>query len=108
MTSDQNHHHHPGGHPRHSHSHGGIDPSIVTSERGIWAVKWSFILLLLTASLQIVVVVLSNSVALLADTIHNLGDAATAIPLGIAFTFARLKPSKRFTYGYGRVEDLAG
>jgi cation diffusion facilitator family transporter len=47
-------------------------------------------------------------VALLADTIHNFGDAATAIPLWIAFTLARRKPSKRFTYGYGRVEDLAG
>ncbi len=46
--------------------------------------------------------------ALLADTIHNFGDAATAIPLWIAFTLARKKPSKRFTYGYGRVEDLAG
>ncbi|CAI8022916.1 Probable cation efflux system protein Rv2025c [Geodia barretti] len=54
------------------------------------------------------VVVISGSVALLADTIHNFGDAATAIPLWIAFSFARLKPSKRFTYGYGRVEDLAG
>ncbi|MFQ6116650.1 MAG: cation diffusion facilitator family transporter, partial [Candidatus Bipolaricaulia bacterium] len=47
-------------------------------------------------------------VALLADTIHNFGDAATAIPLWMAFTLARLKPSRRFTYGYGRVEDLAG
>ena len=46
--------------------------------------------------------------ALLADTIHNFGDAATAIPLWIAFRLARLKPTKRFTYGYGRVEDLAG
>jgi cation diffusion facilitator family transporter len=47
-------------------------------------------------------------VALLADTIHNFGDAATAIPLWVAFTLARRKPSPRFTYGYGRVEDLAG
>jgi cation diffusion facilitator family transporter len=51
---------------------------------------------------------ISGSVALLADTIHNFGDAATAIPLWIAFTLARKKPSKRFTYGFGRVEDLAG
>jgi cation diffusion facilitator family transporter len=51
---------------------------------------------------------LSGSVALLADTIHNLGDAATALPLWIAFRLARRKPTKRFTYGYGRVEDLAG
>ena len=95
-------------HDQHAHSHGVVDPSIATSERGIWAIKWSFIVLFVTAILQIVVVLLSNSIALLADTIHNFGDAATAIPLGIAFAYARLKPSKRFTYGYGRVEDLAG
>ena len=46
--------------------------------------------------------------SLLADTIHNFGDAATAIPLGVAFLFARKRPNKRFTFGYGRVEDLAG
>ena len=51
---------------------------------------------------------LSGSVALLADTIHNVGDAGTAIPLWIAFALARRRPSPRFTYGYGRVEDLAG
>src|SRR3989338_6107701 len=92
----------------HAHSHGVIDPSIVTHERGLWAVKWSFIMLMITAVLQLVIVIVSNSVGLLADTIHNFGDAATAIPLGIAFLFARLKPTKRFTYGYGRAEDLAG
>ncbi len=54
------------------------------------------------------VVFVSGSIGLLADTIHNFGDAATAIPLGIAFLFARLKPTKRFPFGYGRVEDLAG
>ncbi|MBI3252832.1 MAG: cation transporter [Candidatus Omnitrophica bacterium] len=92
----------------HSHAHGVIDPSIITHERGLWAVKWSFVVLTATAFLQLVIVVASNSVALLADTIHNFGDAATAIPLGIAFLFAGRKPSKRFTYGYGRIEDLAG
>jgi cation diffusion facilitator family transporter len=92
----------------HGHTHGGINPSILTSERGIWAVKWSFLGLLVTALLQAIVVVVSGSVALLADTIHNLGDACTAIPLAIAFVLARRNPSKRFTYGYGRVEDLAG
>lgn len=55
-----------------------------------------------TALCQVVVVAISGSVALLADTIHNFGDAATAIPLGIAFLFARRKPSRRFTFGYGR------
>lgn len=97
------HHNH-----RHSHAHSVVDPSITTSQRGMWAIKWAFIGLLVTAILQIFVVLISNSVALLADTIHNFGDAITAIPLGIAFAYARLKPSKRFTYGYGRVEDLAG
>src|SRR3989338_8465934 len=92
----------------HAHSHGVINPSIITHERGLWAVKWSFAALMVTALLQLVIVIASNSIALLADTIHNFGDAATAIPLGVAFLFARLKPTKRFTYGYGRVEDLAG
>src|SRR3989338_4934491 len=92
----------------HAHSHGVIDPSIITHERGLWAVKWSFIWLMVTALFQVIVVVASKSVALFADTIHNFADASTAIPLGIAFVFARFKPTKRFTYGYGRVEDLAG
>lgn len=92
----------------HGHTHGVIDPTIATTARGIWAIKWSFVGLMITAVLQIGVVYLSSSVALLADTIHNFGDAATAIPLWIAFAFARLKPTKRFPSGYGRVEDLAG
>jgi cation diffusion facilitator family transporter len=98
-------HNHDG---KHSHSHGIIDPSITTSDRGLWAVKWSFVGLAVTAALQLAVVFVSGSVALLADTIHNFGDAATAIPLAIAFWFARKRPSKRFSFGYGRVEDLAG
>jgi cation diffusion facilitator family transporter len=93
----------PGG-----HTHGVMDPTIATTARGIWAIKWSFALLALTAAMQLAVVVVSGSVALLADTVHNIGDAATAIPLWIAFVFARRKPSPRFTYGLGRVEDLAG
>lgn len=94
--------------PGHGHAHGLVDPSIATTARGIWALKWSFAGLLVTALLQVFVVWLSGSVALLADTIHNFGDAATAIPLWIAFAFARLRPTRRFPYGYGRVEDLAG
>jgi cation diffusion facilitator family transporter len=92
----------------HAHTHGVIDPTIFTTQRGIWAIKWSFFGLLATALIQVVIVVYSGSVALFADTIHNFGDAATAIPLWIAFMLARRIPSKRFTYGYGRVEDLAG
>ncbi|MDQ3666801.1 MAG: cation diffusion facilitator family transporter [Acidobacteriota bacterium] len=92
----------------HGYTHGAIDPSILTSERGIWALKWSFIWLFITAILQAVVVWYTGSVALLADTIHNFSDATTAIPLWIAFAIGLWKPTKRFTYGLGRVEDLAG
>lgn len=97
---------HADGHP--GHTHGIVDPTIASTERGIWALKWSFVILAITAALQCVVVVMSGSVALLADTIHNVADAATAIPLWIAFLLARRKPSRRFTYGFGRFEDLAG
>jgi cation diffusion facilitator family transporter len=92
----------------HSHTHGVVDPSILTTERGIWAVKWSFAGLFITAFIQVIIVYYSGSIALLADTIHNFGDALTAIPLLFAFILARWKPTNRFTYGYGRVEDLAG
>ena len=92
----------------HGHTHGTIDPSISSSDRGIWAIKWSFLILAVTSVLQLAVALATGSVALLADTIHNIGDAATAIPLWVAFRLARRKPSERFTYGYGRVEDLAG
>ena len=85
-----------------------VDPSIATSERGMWAVKWSFLGLFVTALLQVVVVALSGSVALLSDTIHNFGDALTAVPLWVAFALSCLGASRRFPFGYGRVEDLAG
>lgn len=92
----------------HGHIHGVVDPSATTTARGIWAIKWSFAGLMATAFLQAVIVWLSGSVALLADTIHNFGDASTAIPLWIAFMLTRLRPTKRFPSGYGRAEDLAG
>ncbi len=104
-------HHHPHATPHaygRGHAHGLVDPSIATAARGIWALKRSFAGLMATALLQVIVVWLSGSVALLADTIHNFGDAATAIPLWIAFAFARVRPTRRSPYGYGRVEDLAG
>jgi cation diffusion facilitator family transporter len=97
-----------GHHREHNHTHGTIDPALLTTERGIWAVKWSLIGLAATAIFQAIIVFFSGSVALLADTIHNVADAATAIPLWIAFTLTRRQPSRRFTYGYGRVEDVAG
>jgi cation diffusion facilitator family transporter len=94
--------------PKHQHHHGLVEPTIVSTSRGLWAVKWSFVGLMLTALPQALVVVVSGSVALLADTIHNFADAATAIPLAIAFWLSQRGATRRFTYGLGRVEDLAG
>ncbi|MER9355617.1 cation diffusion facilitator family transporter [Mesorhizobium sp. M0514] len=107
-SHDHSGHGHGHDHSSHGHTHGVIDATIATTDRGIWAIKWSCVILAVTALLQIGVVVLSGSVALLADTIHNVGDATTAVPLWIAFILARRKPTKTFTYGLGRVEDLAG
>ena len=92
----------------HSHTHGKVDPSTIATSKGLRVLKWSFIGMMITAVLQFIIVFMSGSVALLADTIHNFGDAATAIPLAIAFILARRKPSKSFSYGYGKVEDIAG
>ena len=92
----------------HGHTHGVMDATIATTGRGIWAIKWSFVILAITAVLQLAVVAISASVALLADTVHNIGDAATAIPLWVAFVLARRKPNATFNYGYGKVEDIAG
>ncbi|HWQ44317.1 MAG TPA: cation transporter [Methanosarcina barkeri] len=72
----------------------------------VYAVKWFFDGLIATAFFQILVFWVSGSVSLLADTIHNFRDAATLIPLDFAFLLSRKKPSKRFTYGYGRAKDL--
>lgn len=85
-----------------------IDAAMESNERGIWALKISLIGLSITALFQVVVVYFSGSVALLADTIHNFADAATSIPLWIAFAFARRGANRRFTYGYGKTEDVAG
>lgn len=93
------------------HDHGyqtaALDAALAT-DRGLWAVKVSLIALLATAAFQVVIVFISGSVALLADTIHNFSDALTAIPLGIAFTLSRRVRNSRYTYGYGRAEDIAG
>lgn len=91
----------------HGHQQAALDPNLAT-ERGIWALKVSLIGLLATAIFQVVIVAISGSVALLADTIHNFSDALTAIPLGLAFWLSRRARNKRYTYGYGRAEDLAG
>src|SRR4029077_19332675 len=70
-------------------------------------VRVSLVALAVTAALEGVVVALSGSVALLGDTLHNLADSLTAVPLWIAFALGRRAPSSRYTYGYGRAEDLA-
>lgn len=93
------------------HSHdaaNSLDSTLEASERGIRAVKLSFAALMVTALIQVVVVVVTGSVALLADTIHNFSDALTAIPLFLAFRLSRRPANRRYTYGYRRAEDLAG
>jgi len=93
------------------HSHdaqlAALDAALAT-KRGIRAVKISFIALLVTAAFQVAIVFISGSVALLADTIHNFSDALTAIPLGLAFWLSRRAQDRRYTYGFGRAEDIAG
>ena len=93
----------------HSHDvHEKVDDAMESNERGIWALKISLLGLGATALFQVIIVFLSGSTALLADTIHNFGDAVTAIPLWLAFALQRRERSRRFTYGYGRTEDIAG
>jgi cation diffusion facilitator family transporter len=91
------HHDHDHGHG-HGHSHGLVARSIVSSRAGLRAVSWSLLVLLITAALQTAVFVLTSSVALLADLIHNFGDALTAVPLGIAFVMRSFMAEKRAGY----------
>ncbi|AJE39593.1 cation diffusion facilitator family transporter [Streptomyces nodosus] len=106
--------HRPLGRLRHlltPHSHetaGRVDPTLESSARGLRALWVSLAVLGVTALAQAAVVVVSGSVALLGDTVHNTADALTAVPLGIAFVLGRRAATRRFTYGYGRAEDLAG
>ncbi|MGH3484384.1 MAG: cation diffusion facilitator family transporter [Nocardioidaceae bacterium] len=93
----------------HSHSHSHVaDDGLAASAEGIRAVKVSLVVLGVTALLQLGVTAASGSVALLADSVHNLGDALTALPLWVAFVVGRRSATRRYTYGYGRAEDLAG
>jgi cation diffusion facilitator family transporter len=85
-----------------------VDSALETSGRGLRALSVSVAGLGLTAAVQAVIVGVTGSVALLGDTLHNVADALTAVPLGIAFLLARRAPNRRYTYGYGRAEDLAG
>ena len=93
----------------HSHDHGTrTDEALEASAEGMRALKISLAALAFTAAAQAVAVALSGSVALLGDTLHNAADALTAVPLGVAFMLGRRKPTRSYTYGYGRAEDLAG
>lgn len=93
------------------HSHDAadsVDDTLESTAAGIRTIKISLLVLGLTALIQIVIVVMSGSVALAADTIHNFADALTAVPLWIAFALGAKPATRRYTYGFGRVEDLAG
>jgi cation diffusion facilitator family transporter len=97
------------GHGGHSHDHShSVDDALRDSAAGIRAVKISLVVLGITAVAQLAVVAWSGSVALFADTVHNFSDALTAVPLWIAFSISRRAATRRYTYGFGRVEDLAG
>jgi cation diffusion facilitator family transporter len=133
MSGPHHHHHHHHDHDHHhdhphdhSHSHGiwgavrgvfaphshdaadSLDSALESSAAGIRAVKISLLVLGLTTVVQIAIVVASGSVALAADTIHNFSDALTAVPLWIAFALGTKAATRRYTYGFGRVEDVAG
>jgi cation diffusion facilitator family transporter len=120
-------HDHDHGHGHHHDRHGGLlgalrsmvaphshdakdslDQALEGSRDGIRAVAISLVILLLTAGIQAIVVITSGSVALLGDTLHNAADALTAVPLWLAFRLGRRAPTSRFTYGYGKAEDVAG
>ncbi|MFG3201406.1 cation diffusion facilitator family transporter [Streptomyces sp. NPDC048192] len=93
------------------HSHDSadkLDPAMEASAHGMRALWVSLAVLGATALAQAAVVAVSGSVALLGDSVHNAADALTAVPLGIAFLLGRRAATRRFTYGYGRAEDLAG
>jgi cation diffusion facilitator family transporter len=92
----------------HSHDHAESIDAATADRDGMRALAVSLAGLGVTAVLQAGVVAVSGSVALLADTVHNLSDALTALPLGVAFWLGRRPPDRRYTYGYGRAEDLAG
>lgn len=129
MAPEHDHH----GHGRHGHRYGGssrltrlwapirhtftphshdsadrFDSALETSKQGVRTLLLSFIALFITALAQLAVVLVTGSVALLSDTIHNFADALTALPVGIAFILGRRVATRRFTYGLGRAEDLAG
>lgn len=94
----------------HTHKHGNLahDKALKENELGIRTIYIVIALLGLTTVFQIVIYLMSGSIALLGDTVHNFGDAIISIPLLFAFWLANKRANKRYTYGYGRAEDLAG
>ena len=97
--------------PPHEHRHehfGTVDSALLATAQGVRATWISLMLLTATAVVQAIVVILTGSIALLADTIHNFTDALTAVPLLIAFRLGRRPANHRYTYGYHRAEDVAG
>lgn len=128
MSAHDHHHEHEHEHGPHGHEHptglagilhglfvphthdaaDSVDDALEASQQGVRALKISLFVLLGTTLLQLAVVLMSGSVALLADTVHNFSDALTAVPLWIAFRLARRPPSRRYPYGLSRAEDLAG
>jgi cation diffusion facilitator family transporter len=131
VTAQHGHGHAHGHGHRHGHGHAGpvrrswrsvrhlvtphshdtadrVDAAMEASRAGMRALWISLAVLGVTAAAQAVVVVASGSVALLSDTLHNVADALTAVPVGIAFLLGRRPATRRFTYGYGRAEDVAG
>jgi cation diffusion facilitator family transporter len=85
-----------------------LETALTSSREGLKALKVSLAVLAVTAALQATTTAASGSVGLLADTVHNAADALTAVPLGIALWVGRRRATARYTYGYGRAEDLAG
>ena len=108
MTGHGHGHRHSRWRPHSHDSADRVDHALETSRRGVRALVWSFAALFTTAVAQLVLVLVTGSVALLGDTIHNFADALTAVPLGIAFLLGRRAATRRYTYGLGRAEDLAG
>jgi cation diffusion facilitator family transporter len=99
------------GHLMRPHSHDAadkVDAAMESSREGMRALWISLLVLGATAAVQGVVAAWSGSIALLGDTLHNVADALTALPLGVAFVLGRRPANTRYTYGYGRAEDLAG
>lgn len=95
-------------HGGHGHSHTQFSVDIYNTKQALSAVKWGTLGLLITAVLQFIISAFVGSAGLLADALHNVGDVFTTVALWIAFTISRKVANRRYTYGYNRVEDLAG